>query len=98
MKVTWNNAEDDEAVEAAMAQWIAHVSQLADERGVLYPFVYLNYAGQTQTDVYTTSVTPEDLAKLQEVRAKYDPTLALATLWPGGVKLPTPAASTPGGY
>ena len=95
MKVTWNNAEDDEVVEAAMADWLAHTKQEAEERGVLYPFVYLNYAGQSQTDVYTTSVTPKDLKKLQDIRAKYDPTFALAKLWPGGVKLPAPA-TTPG--
>jgi len=91
MSAIWSNAEDDELVEAALSDWLAYASQEAEERGVLHPFVYLNYSGQSQAaDVYTTDVSPEDLAKMQDIRAKYDPEFALAKLWPGGVKLPAP--------
>ena len=94
MRAGWDNAEDDEIVEAAMVDWLAHTAQEAEERGVLHPFVYLNYAGPSQSpDVYTTSVAPNDLSKMQDIRAKYDPEFALAKLWPGGVKLPAPATN-----
>lgn len=70
MKVTWTDAENDDAIQAAMEEWLAYCKEQAEARGVLHPLVYLNYAGQTQTDVYTSSVTPEDLKKMQKIRGE----------------------------
>ena len=87
-KVQWDNPEDDDAVTLAMDQWLDYVTKEAKKRKVLNPLLYLNYIGQSQTNVYTESLTPADLKKIKQVRDKYDPKRALAKLWPGGFKIP----------
>lgn len=87
INASWNKAEDDTAVLEVVSQWGNWLESTAEERGLLRKFLYMNYADASQP-VYENSLTPEDLARMKEIQAEYDPDLALRTLAQGGFKLP----------
>ena len=60
---------------------------VARERGILNRFLYLNYANEEQP-VYIRSVSQKDMARMMDVKRKYDAKNTLGRLWIGGFKLP----------
>jgi len=87
IKVTWENAEDDKVIQDTMAEYLKWIEDIAEERGILRPFMYMNYIDSSQP-VYESSLAPEDLSKMKEIQATYDPDLVFQKLVPGGYKLP----------
>ena len=87
VKVSWDNAEDDEAIEETMAEYLKWIEDTAEERGILRPFMYMNYVDVSQP-IYESSLAPEDLSRMKEIQASYDPDLVFQKLVPGGYKLP----------
>ncbi|KAI1495102.1 hypothetical protein F5X96DRAFT_613409 [Biscogniauxia mediterranea] len=67
--------------------WVEALKAFAGtiENGLL-PWVYLNYADKTQEVLQ--SYGPQNVAKMNEVAAKYDPQRVFQKLCPGGFKLP----------
>lgn len=88
IKANWDNAEDDEVIKATMSEYLKWIEETAEERGILRPFMYLNYVDPSQP-VYESSLAPEDLARIKEIQASFDPDLVFQKLVPGGTKLPS---------
>lgn len=70
------------------------VRTLADEMGMLHPFVYLNYAAKWQDPFIGYGA--ENLQRLRSVQEKYDPEGVLSILQPGGKKLNANTANNGG--
>ncbi|KAB5575414.1 hypothetical protein GE09DRAFT_1215197 [Coniochaeta sp. 2T2.1] len=87
LMITWTNRADDEAMKEATNKLGRLAEDEAHKRGILTAFLYPNYANGEQ-DIYGRSVTPGDLAKLQQIRNVYDPKGTFQQLWKGGYKIP----------
>jgi len=81
----WNNAEDDELVNAAFGRFIDRSVALAKEMGLWNRFIYQNYADISQ-DVFA-GYGEENRAKLQAIQQKYDPEGVFSIKQPGYFKL-----------
>ncbi|KAK0642631.1 putative FAD-linked oxidoreductase [Lasiodiplodia hormozganensis] len=84
--VTFNNLEDAERVLTAHDEFVKSQQELAASRGLLHPYIMLTYSGWNQEAI--ASYGEENVAKLKEVAAIYDPTQVFQRLVPGGQKLP----------
>jgi len=87
IKVSWSLPSEDALVLDAMSQWLDWVESTASERGILHPFIFMNYADTSQP-VYANNVKPETLAVMKKTQAKYDPEGVFTNLLRGGFKLP----------
>lgn len=72
--------------------WVEALKAFAGtiENGIL-PWVYLNYADKTQHVLRSYGL--QNVAKMREVAARYDPQRVFQELCPGGFKLPKPETS-----
>lgn len=82
----WSDAAEDANTTDFLSAFNAKITwQLSSQGGVASPFLYLNYAGDTQ-DVFAGDPA-ENVERLKSVRGKYDPDLAFTNLMPGGWKV-----------
>lgn len=82
---TWKGASDDDRVRGWTEAITQEICQLAEKKGRLHKFVYLNDANETQDGF--ASYEPGVLEKMREVSMKYDPDGIFQTLRKGGPKL-----------
>lgn len=73
-------------MEGKMQELLLWAEDTARARGLLHPFIYMNYAGVNQ-DVMGRSVDPEDMENLLRIRETYDQDHVFEKLWKGGYKL-----------
>ncbi|KAK7438622.1 hypothetical protein VKT23_017955 [Stygiomarasmius scandens] len=85
--ISWKDAADDEVMNQAIRDLGIWSEGVARERGILNRFLYLNYANEEQP-VYTRSVSQKDMARMMDVKRRYDAKNTLGRLWIGGFKLP----------
>lgn len=85
--VTFKNIDDAERVLPAHDEFVKSQQELAARRGLLHPYIMLTYSGWNQPAI--SSYGAENVAKLKEIAARYDPTGVFQRLVPGGQKLPT---------
>jgi len=81
----WSREEDDEAMHAAFGGFLDRAVVLAKELGLHHPFVYSNYANQTQ-DVFA-GYGKKNRKRLRDIQKKYDPEGVFSKLQPGYFKL-----------
>ncbi|RWA11959.1 hypothetical protein EKO27_g3135 [Xylaria grammica] len=86
LNAKWNDAAFDGAVDTAVRALIAAVRRDVGSLGQLDPFLYINYAAPWQDPI--KSYGPDNVARLQRVRRKYDPDRVFTDLNPGGFKIP----------
>ena len=84
--IQWTDEADDARLNVAAEEFLSQATQLANTKGLLNDFVYLNYALPTQNPL--GSYGSENLQKLREVSRKYDPGQVFQRLVPGGFKIP----------
>jgi hypothetical protein len=84
---TWTNAEDDEEV----LTWTdtvresIHATNLANGKG--QDIIYMNDASDSQRLAAVASIPPANLARLKDIRQKYDPSLVFTKLNSGDINL-----------
>jgi hypothetical protein len=83
--LSWLDPEDDHIFETTFEEFSEWAEAETHARGLLTPFVYMNYAPATK-DVMS-GLGPENLHRLREIRDVYDPNATLRTYWKGGFKL-----------
>ncbi|KAH8832232.1 hypothetical protein DL96DRAFT_1458470, partial [Flagelloscypha sp. PMI_526] len=81
----WNDASDDAIVKGMLNRYQGLCEGMADERGMLFPFIYPNYASPLQ-DVMG-SFGKENVAIMKEIQGLYDPEGQLQKFWKGGFRL-----------
>ncbi|KAF9894028.1 hypothetical protein FE257_009000 [Aspergillus nanangensis] len=81
----WDNAADDDTVYQFVSSFADAVIAKAKSLGLYHEYIYMNYASQFQ-DVLP-GYGAANLAKLQKIAAKYDPTGVYQKLQPGYFKL-----------
>jgi hypothetical protein len=81
----WDNAADDDEVNAAVNRFFDKTVALAKEKGLLHPWIYPNYANKGQ-DVYA-GFGEENRKKLKKIQKKYDPEGIFDKLQPGNFKV-----------
>ncbi|KAI1141849.1 FAD-binding domain-containing protein [Hypoxylon sp. FL0543] len=88
LAVMWMLESDDKVVLTTMSKILSRSQELARERGLDHPFLYMNYASQFQDPI--ASYGAENKARLVEVSKKYDPQGVFQNLNPGHFKLDGP--------
>lgn len=83
--VSWLDPADDDAVKAAFNEYMEWSENFARERGLLSPFLYMNYAHGVQ-DVMG-SIGKENVDRMRSIRRAYDPHDYFRKYWKGGFKL-----------
>ncbi|KAJ1323574.1 prosolanapyrone-II oxidase [Microdochium nivale] len=83
MANSWADVSGDEAAHAAARRVVERGKALAQKLGVYNPFLYANYAADGQNVL--ASYGEKNVARLRQVRRKYDCNNALSTLIPGGL-------------
>ncbi|EQL34654.1 hypothetical protein, variant [Blastomyces dermatitidis ATCC 26199] len=82
---SWASRADDYLVIPTSESILSRSNALATELDLQDGFIYMNYAGPTQSPL--ASYGEESLRQLRSVQAKYDPDLVFEKLQPGGFKL-----------
>lgn len=85
LSVMWALQTDDELVLNACHNFITRTEDMAKQRDLLHPFLYMNYASQWQDPI--AGYGAENKARLLEVSKKYDPEGVFQKLHPGYFKL-----------
>ncbi|KAG8164730.1 hypothetical protein KVR01_005005 [Diaporthe batatas] len=85
LTVVWDDASLDTLIEGELSQLIENVEAMAEERGELKGFVYMNYAGSTQQVLKRYG--PENFERLKDVASQYDPEGLLQEYWKGYFQL-----------
>ncbi|KAL7622052.1 hypothetical protein AAE478_007553 [Parahypoxylon ruwenzoriense] len=85
--VTCNSMDDAETVLPAHNDFVNSMIQLSEDRGLLHRYIMVTYSGYDQPAL--ASYGPENVQKLFDVQAAYDPNKVFQRLVPGGQKLPT---------
>lgn len=83
--VSWLDPADDDVVEAAFTEYMEWSQNAARERGVLSPFLYMNYAHGTQ-DVLG-GIGSKNIDRMRSIRHAHDPHGYFKKYWKGGFKL-----------
>lgn len=83
--ITWYDSADDDTIDAFYAAFNANITAQLEPLNVLTPFVYLNDANGAQ-DVFG-GYPAENVERLKEIRAKYDPDMVYTNLMYGGWKV-----------
>ncbi|KAF4871836.1 Bifunctional solanapyrone synthase [Colletotrichum siamense] len=84
--VVWSEASDDAKIDQFLADFDTNVTSQINALGdVMSPFLYLNYAGAGQP--VFQGYAGDNLQKMKDIRAKYDPDLIFTNLMPGGWKV-----------
>lgn len=81
----YTHPEDDEVVQAGMESIVAAQKAILEERGLLIPYQYLNYADIYQDPI--GSYGDDVKARLQDVSKRYDPKGVFQKQVPGGFKV-----------
>lgn len=83
--LAWKDAKDDAIIDAFIKTVNANITAQLEPIKALSSFYYLNDAdaGQPVFETYP----PENLARLKEIRSKYDPDMVFTELMPGGFKI-----------
>lgn len=71
--VQWTDAADDARVTKFCEDATAEIKRRTKELSLDVDFIYLNDAGASQKPFLTYGRQGDSLAKLREIRAKYDP-------------------------
>lgn len=85
LTAAYTNREDDEAVQAGMQSIINAHKAILEERGLLMPFQYLNYADVTEDPI--GSYGSEIVARLRRLSMRHNPQGLFQNEVPGGFKL-----------
>ncbi|TVY78300.1 Bifunctional solanapyrone synthase [Lachnellula suecica] len=85
LSVTWDNADDDDAIENAAKDLIGTIQQRLGNMGMLDSFIYLNYAAAWQRPI--SSYGKANVEKLLRIQKEYDPHRTFTDYVPGGFKL-----------
>lgn len=85
LTVIWDDANLDELIEGELSNLMEKVEAMAQERGELKGFVYMNYAGSTQEVLKRYG--PESFERLKDVANQYDPEGLLQQYWKGYFQL-----------
>lgn len=83
--ISWYSAADGDTVAAFYDAFNANITAQLEPLDVMTPFVYLNDANGQQ-DVFA-GYPAENVERLNEIRAKYDPDMVFTNLMPGGWKV-----------
>ncbi|KAF7534356.1 hypothetical protein G7054_g6300 [Neopestalotiopsis clavispora] len=84
----WSNIEDDERVFAVHAQANANIKEKLSAAGLgPLPFMYLSDIEKAQIPELFPAYGAENLARMKEIRDKYDPERVFTDLVPGGAKV-----------
>ncbi|PGH02240.1 hypothetical protein AJ79_07689 [Helicocarpus griseus UAMH5409] len=83
--LTWTDPADDEALHAAAYDTLDEIKKESIKSGTANPYIYLNYAGEFQDVLSGYGV--ENVLKMKELSAKYDPDGVFQKLVPGGWKI-----------
>ncbi|KAJ7490895.1 hypothetical protein FB451DRAFT_627038 [Mycena latifolia] len=81
----WSDPADDEIIQEKMHELQRWAERTARDRGLLHPFIYMNYASDAQ-DVMG-GVGAENLREMRRVKDLYDPENRFGAYWKGGFKL-----------
>lgn len=81
----WPNSSSSDSIYQKGRDTFAAIEKVAERKGVLRKFEYLNYAGPHQSPL--ASYGAESLNFLRQVSKKYDPTGVFQHKVPGGFKL-----------
>jgi hypothetical protein len=82
---SWSNISDDEQMAIFARKFIEDVDTRSKEKGVFYPWRYLNYAAAFQGPM--AGLAEGTIERLRDVSGKFDPDEAFQTLVPRGFKL-----------
>jgi hypothetical protein len=83
--VSWGDEADDDTIVNGVVDLFTKFDAYASSKGGLNDYTYLNYAYPTQKPIQGYGAT--NVAKLQSISKKYDPTGVFQKLVPGGFKL-----------
>lgn len=81
----WTDSKDDSSMKKGSAELQSWVETTARKRGLLHPFIYMNYALAGQK-VYE-GVGVHNLQRMKATKLKYDPENVFGRFWRGGFKL-----------
>ena len=81
LTMSWGSAADDAKIYAAAESLLNQTASLAQQRGLLAQYEYLNYAAQFQDPISSYGAT--NVKFLQQVSKKYDPQGAFQRLGKG---------------
>lgn len=81
----WSNPSDEPVVEAFLEEVNAKIEKLLQPLGVISDYLYLNDADQDQP--VFEGYRKENVHKLKQIRARYDPLSIYTRLMPGGFKI-----------
>lgn len=85
LTVQWSLSQNSDAVNAASEALISQVTAAAEGRGLLHPYIYLNYALQSQDPI--SAYGNKSVANMRAMSKKFDPAQVFQKLVPGGFKL-----------
>jgi hypothetical protein len=77
----WDNGADDDVVQSALTRFLDDCTEVAKEMGAYHPFVYLNYAHESQDPF--GSYGEKNRKKLRDIQKKYDTLDVFSRLQPG---------------
>ncbi|KAL9019301.1 MAG: hypothetical protein Q9185_003379 [Variospora sp. 1 TL-2023] len=89
----WNGTQYDAKVRQVAGQVIGRVQKYTRSMGALKEFQYLNYASEDLDPI--GSYGPDNVRKIKDVSAKYDPLGVFQKLVPGGFKLANAGRKAP---
>ncbi|KAJ7068998.1 hypothetical protein B0H15DRAFT_138774 [Mycena belliarum] len=81
----WSEPADDGIIKEKMLELMEWVERTARARGLLHPFIYMNYASGQQ-DVMG-GIGAENLQRMRRAKTLYDPENQFGKYWKGGFKL-----------
>lgn len=82
----WEDPSKDALAERVARDLFSKIEALAQKRGLLHPWIYLNYADSYQP-VYQRSVNKKTMGALANVKGRYDPKNIFTKYWRGGYKI-----------
>lgn len=85
LTVQWSLAANTSAVNQASQTLINGVAAAAKQKGLLHPYIYLNYALKNQNPI--AGYGQGNVANMKAMSKKYDPDQVFQKLVPGGFKL-----------
>jgi hypothetical protein len=85
LSAMWPLKSDDEAVLTACHNFITRSEDIARQRNLFHPYLYMNYASQWQDPI--AGYGTENKARLLDISKKYDPEGVFQKLHPGYFKL-----------